>query len=350
MSFGLDYVSGPSPAVLKANNVAFVCRYLSEVNAQTQIKLLTLPEAQALSHDGIAIVSNFEWYASRPSEGFASGAFDAGIARDQHAACGGPPDRPIYFSVDEDVSGAQVADYFRGVASVIGLHRTGAYGSFRVLQYLFANNLISWGWQTYAWSGGQWLPPAQAQIQQYNNGQTLDGHSVDFDRSMTADFGQWFVGGTMLPNGWQDDGTTLTAPNGHRVVFGFRNEILEWPGGWDPTNQPLSEEFHANPLEYSNPSLGQGQKQCFNQTTLEFTDHVFVAWQGQEIYALLQALQVAQSTLVAVQAELAACQASGGFPAGLQKAVNDAENVMNVVLASAATLATAIDELKPFVK
>src|ERR1700693_5021856 len=137
MTFGLDYVSGPSIADMKAAGVGFVCRYLSEVNPQTEVKILKPDEAKALSAAGIAIVSNYEWYATRSLEGAASGAYDAHIAEAQHANCGGSATRPIYFSVDVDVDGAQVADYFKGIASVIGKARTGAYGSFRVLKYLF---------------------------------------------------------------------------------------------------------------------------------------------------------------------------------------------------------------------
>jgi hypothetical protein len=198
MAFGLDYVTGPPIATLKAAGVTFVCRYLSEVNDLTRVKLLTAEEAKALTEAGIALVSNYEWYANRALEGAASGKIDAQIAAAQHAACGGPADRPIYFSVDFDASDAQmgaVIDYFHGVASVLGLARTGAYGSYRVIKALFDAGAITWGWQTYAWSAGQWEP--RAHLQQYQNGVSLDGRSVDYDRSTTSDVGQWFQGGTM---------------------------------------------------------------------------------------------------------------------------------------------------------
>lgn len=61
MAEGLDYVHGPSTADLKAAGISFVCRYLSEVNPATQVKLLTAAEAQALSEAGISIIRNFEW-------------------------------------------------------------------------------------------------------------------------------------------------------------------------------------------------------------------------------------------------------------------------------------------------
>jgi hypothetical protein len=69
-------------------------------------------------------------------------------------------------------------------------------------------------------------------------------------------------GGPMagIPAGWHDDGTTLTAPNGHKVVLGFRQYILN--NYWDPQNQPLEDEDGRNPLEESNPALGAGMD-CF---------------------------------------------------------------------------------------
>src|SRR5579885_1575153 len=188
MSFGIDYVTGPPVSALKSAGVSFVCRYLSEVNALTQVKLLTNQEAKTLAQAGIAVVSNYEWYADRALEGRDSGIEDAHIGASQHTACGGPPDRPIYFSVDCDCDGAQAAEYFRGVASVIGLARTGAYGSYRVIKYLLDNHLISWAWQTYAWSAGQW--DSRAHIQQYQNGVNLGGADVDYNRSLKSDFGQ----------------------------------------------------------------------------------------------------------------------------------------------------------------
>ncbi len=189
MQFGLDYVIGPPIADLKAHNVTFVCRYLSSVNALTKVKLLTPQEADTLLKADIAIVSNYEWYAERVLEGYQSGQQDAQIAASQHHACGGPPDSPIYFSVDMDLQGPEVVNYFNGVHSVLPLSRIGAYGSYRVIKFLLDNHLITWAWQTYAWSGGQW--DSRRHIEQYENGMTIGGASVDYNHALTTDFGQW---------------------------------------------------------------------------------------------------------------------------------------------------------------
>ena len=285
MTFGLDYVAGPPLDAMHQAGVTFVCRYLSEVNAQTVLKLLTAGEAKMLSEAGIAIVSNYEWYATRPLEGASAGADDAHIAASQHAGCGGPADRPIYFSVDFDMTAAEesaVGAYFKGVASVIGLPRTGAYGSAGVLKYLFDNHLITWGWQTYAWSGGEW--EARAHIQQYQNGVVLAGHSVDYDRATVADFGQWKVGGgTMIPQGWTDDGHTLRSPNTVPIVLGMRDFVLSH--SWDKDNWALAPESSMAQLEASNKELGAGSQQVFRWTMLAYTPErgVFVEWIGVEL-------------------------------------------------------------------
>ncbi len=239
-SFGLDYVTGPPIADMKAAGVSFVCRYLSYVNNLTQVKLLTPPEAKALSQAGISIVSNYEWYANRALEGFTAGRADAQIAATQHAECGGPGDRPIYFSVDVDTSGSFVAAYFQGVISAIGKGRTGAYGSYRVIGDLFNAGLISWGWQTYAWSGGQWEP--RAHIQQYLNGVSMSGHSVDYDRSIKSDYGQWQVGGTFMID--------ITTP-------GVNNYFTAAQMGWNcrQTGKNIHGEILATYQSYGNSGL-----------------------------------------------------------------------------------------------
>ena len=191
MAFGLDYSMGmPAIADMKAAGVEFVCRYVGYTSPELpQTKILTRAEASSITRAGMALVSNWEWTADRALQGYDIGRWDAQEADKRHRACGGPADRPIYFSVDDGVNGALTADYFRGIASVIGLARTAAYGDDQVLAYLFDNKLITWGWQTYAWSGGAWEP--RAHIQQYANGMSMSGLQVDWNRSMKTDFGQW---------------------------------------------------------------------------------------------------------------------------------------------------------------
>lgn len=86
----------------------------------------------------------------------------------------------------------------------------------------------------------------------------------------------------IIPHGWTDDGKILTAPNGVKVLAGFRQHVLQ---GWSPLNIPLQGEEGRDPVEESNPGLGKGTQQIFEWTTLEWTvaRGVFEAWTGQEL-------------------------------------------------------------------
>src|SRR5260370_1200320 len=90
-------------------------------------------------------------------------------------------------------------------------------------------------------------------------------------------------GGLMIPQGWHDDGTTLTAPNGVAVRLGFRDYVLSH--GWDAGNYPLAPEQGVSLLEASNPSLGGGDQQVFRWSLLGYTvaRGVFLEWCVQEL-------------------------------------------------------------------
>lgn len=202
MTQGVDEAWERAPSnVLSAGGVKFVVRYLSY---DTTGKNLTAAEAKTLSGAGLSIVSNWEYGAQAAKYGYSQGMRDAAEAEKQHLACGAPADRPIYFSVDYDVPDmapaksdpaaklGPVADYFRGVAMVLGLARTGAYGGYWAISRLFDAGLIKWGWQTYAWSGGRW--DGRAQLHQTQNNIVIGGAHVDRDEAEVPDFGQWRVG------------------------------------------------------------------------------------------------------------------------------------------------------------
>lgn len=114
----------------------------------------------------------------------------------------------------------------------------------------------------------------------------------------------------IIPTGWHDDGTTLTAPNSHKVVHGFRDYVLK--NNWQPGNVPLQEEAGRNPLEESNPTLGAGTQQVFRWTMLEWTPSrgVFVAWIGQEFLKIRGDNAALQTQIADLEAKLKACTSS----------------------------------------
>ncbi len=117
-----------------------------------------------------------------------------------------------------------------------------------------------------------------------------------------------------IPTGWHDDGITLTAPNGHSVVMGFRRYVLTH--AWNTANVPVQEENARNPLEESNLALGSGEQQIFNWTTLEWNSArgVFMAWTGPELLKLRADNAALQAQVASLQAQLPASNAAPPSP------------------------------------
>ncbi|MFB4308813.1 glycoside hydrolase domain-containing protein [Actinomadura sp. GTD37] len=238
--FGVDYAWGrPGVAALRRAGVKFACRYLSH---DTTGKNLTRAEADDLSDAGIWMVVVWESTAQRPLAGRSAGVADARAAAAQARDCGMPDDRPIYFAADWDASAAQqdeINAYLDGAASVIGRDRVGLYAGHGPTKRAFDAGKITYGWQTYAWSGGRW--DARAQLQQYSNDHTINGVGVDYDRAVKSDYGQWRVG--VSPEGVDD------MPD--YVSVGIDTEQQLSPGKW--TNVSWDREYSDSEHQHNDP-------------------------------------------------------------------------------------------------
>lgn len=103
----------------------------------------------------------------------------------------------------------------------------------------------------------------------------------------------------LVPQGWKDDGTTLTAPNSVPVVQGFRSHILQSPN-WDAGNVPQAPEMAANPVQYHNVALGGGTVQAFRDCVLWWTSAQGVVqepYSGLEIWACYQKISQLEQQL-----------------------------------------------------
>jgi hypothetical protein len=143
----------------------------SRPGANFDFKPVTRDYADALRTAGLHVVSNFQYgkpgwpTPSDYTRGYDGGVADAHTAMDLHAAAGGPASAPIFFSIDEDISAdiwkTVALQWFRGINSVVGIERTGIYGSANACSLAIADNVIGhsstaghrWAWQARALGG-----------------------------------------------------------------------------------------------------------------------------------------------------------------------------------------------------
>src|SRR5438874_1447900 len=156
---GIDfsYWRPPSAAWVKQQGFSFVCRYLSYDPRKT----ITKAEYDGYISAGLGVVLVWE-----------NGAQDMcypQLAR-QHAldsaaqarTLGAPWPCPIYYACDFDATSIQqnaINQYLDIIAQAHG-QRQGIYGGFYVVQRAMDGGHATYGWQTYAWSGGQWYGKA----------------------------------------------------------------------------------------------------------------------------------------------------------------------------------------------
>lgn len=194
---GVDFSwARPGGATLKNAGKHFVVRYLYPDGQGG--KGLDASEVADYVNNGLEIVVVYESYEHRPLEGRGAGAADAQVAQQQLEALG-LPNMPVYFAVDWQASASEQAaidEYLRGVASVIGLERTGVYGSADVMTRTMQSGTAKWFWQTYAWSGGR--VQEGIHLYQYQNGVNINGQ-VDLNRTSLDNYGQASKAGQVAP-------------------------------------------------------------------------------------------------------------------------------------------------------
>jgi hypothetical protein len=224
---GVDYSwARPSPAGLYAAGKRFAMRYLSYDPA----KNLSATERTALWQAGLAIGLNWEATAGAALNGAPAGRVAALHAQSQAAALGGG-DQVIYFSVDVNVSGGQIATsvraYFQGIAEVIPAARVGLYGEYDLIEAAQKWGTVSWFWQTAAvgWSPAGKAHP-KAHIVQYHNGVTVAGGDCDLDRAMTTDYGQWEPKMAFT----KTDLDTLLHTDGEQANWAWSADFADAPG------------------------------------------------------------------------------------------------------------------------
>lgn len=190
---GVDYsFAQPSPAGLAAAGKKFAMVYVGPGSAG---KHLTPAHRDALFAAGLSIVLLVEGAEGDMLTGYATGRAHAQSAEAGRLALGAPA-LPLYFAADKDMTSANlpaINAYLQGAASVIGVGRVGTYGEYDVMRWTRDAGTARWSFQTYGWSSGKWY--AGNHVEQYRNGQSLAGGTVDLCRAKTDQYGQWTRGG-----------------------------------------------------------------------------------------------------------------------------------------------------------
>lgn len=174
---------------MAAAGMKFVCRYL--VPVQYAWKRLTRKEAEAITATGMQVVSVFQRGNNDAAGGAINGTRDGKAAFQEAMLIGQPAGTAIYFTVDYDAQPKDygvIEAYLREAAKELPGYAVGVYGSYAVVEEMAKRGACKHFWQTYAWSKGQ-LSRA-ANLYQYKNGQTLAGHTVDFNDALGSE-GWW---------------------------------------------------------------------------------------------------------------------------------------------------------------
>lgn len=190
--YGIDYSWGrPGGAAIRASGYSFAMRYVW-LPGDTG-KGLTPDERDDLHSNGVAIGLVFETSGNRALDGFFAGIYDAkNYVLPQLTVLDWPEDRPVYFTVDFDVTNEYdaIRNYFLGIQTLLPLARIGVYGEVDILRYCHDNNLAGWFWQSLGWNVGKGVYE-NANLHQYKNGTSLNGVPTDENRATNPDFGVW---------------------------------------------------------------------------------------------------------------------------------------------------------------
>lgn len=180
---GLDYSLGrPDLDQAWAAGYRFALRYLSWL---PNPKCVDAAELAALLGRGFEVALNWEFDAQDALRGTFGGRDDATEAVSQAQALEYPAGCTIYFSADFDETETQapvVEAYMRAAGALVHAvgYRMGGYGGYYTIRRLLDAGAVDDGWQTYAWSGGQWDP--RAALRQVLNGVTVGGADCDIDQ------------------------------------------------------------------------------------------------------------------------------------------------------------------------
>ena len=198
----LDYAAGVIKAGdLRASGALGAIRYVSDRRPGGDWMLgkpIQLPEARDLYHNGLKIVSCYQ-YGKQDTADWLGGQ-NAGVAHAKrgwqlHIAAGGSYGAPIYASIDDDPTfeqyKRQVAPYLRGWQAVLGRQRVGVYANSKTIEWALQDGLGAYFWQHNWGSPGKVAHPGAHLHQVEIDKRSVGGVGVDINHVLKPRFGQW---------------------------------------------------------------------------------------------------------------------------------------------------------------
>ncbi|WP_280413942.1 DUF1906 domain-containing protein [Nocardia carnea] len=198
----LDYAAGvPSAEAIKAAGHAGVIRYVSDRRPGAEWmagKPLLAREVSALREAGLAIVSCYQFGKGPTADwrgGLEAGKRHAERGLELHRDAGGPENRPIYASIDDNPTpvdfATMILPYLHGWQSVVGRENTGVYANAPTIELARIAGVGAWFWQ-HDWGTPEGFVHPAANLHQFEiDDRTVDGVGVDVNSILTAEYGAW---------------------------------------------------------------------------------------------------------------------------------------------------------------
>ncbi|KAA0022792.1 DUF1906 domain-containing protein [Antrihabitans cavernicola] len=198
----IDYAGGvPSAAAIKDAGYAGAIRYVSDRRKGAEWmtgKPMLAGEAEALQAAGLSVVSCYQ-YGKGPTAdwrgGLEAGKKHAARGLELHRAAGGPDNKPIYASIDDNPTtiefATMIAPYLLGWQGVVGDTNLGVYANSGTINLARLAGLGSFFWQ-HDWGTPEGYVHPDANLHQHQIDQhSVDGVGVDLNVILKPDYGQW---------------------------------------------------------------------------------------------------------------------------------------------------------------
>lgn len=198
----VDYAAGvPSASAIRDAGHAGAIRYVSDRRPGAEWmegKPMLADEAQELRAAGLTVVSCYLFGKGATADwrgGLEAGRKHAKRGLELHRAAGGPDNKPIYASIDDNPTPVEfatmIAPYLLGWQGVVGNANLGVYANSGTIDLARLAGLGTYFWQ-HNWGTPKGYVHPDAHLHQFEiDKRSIDGIGIDLNRILKPDYGQW---------------------------------------------------------------------------------------------------------------------------------------------------------------